>query len=352
MKRSNRCPNASCAATHSASSSALSPYDGNTTGVPPRAVMLSIACEVRVEVEGRRRARRRRTRRPRIRPDPHCASATLEHAPSAWRRRGVGRSRCPCSPPGRDPASTVCVEQRLEAGPVDRAIGGERQQHRGDPEDRRARVGAPAPERGPSRCVITPPRVSAANVASRSNSVVAIAGARSQRDRVPRRGTRRPRTPAGTSPAARSTVSAGTTAVRMHHVGVRAEREGRGSSRRGSHPRATSTIVDAPHGDVALARTGIGVVGRGHVEPFGFPGEREPGLREHELAVGGDAVDPHVPGCAARDRGVDAHARASVTTVRARPRRRPRCAATPSRTRRTPVAGSVTASIESVAAIP
>ena len=95
-------------------------------------------------------------------------------------------------------------------------------------------------------------------------------------------------------------------------------------------------------------RPGIGIVGRGHVEPLGFPGEREAGLRQHELAVGGDAVDPHVPGCAARDCGVDAHAgqrrppgqRDTVADLAAQRAGRARA--------RTPVAGSVTASIESV----
>ena len=45
---------------------------------------------------------------------------------------------------GTSPASTVCAEQRLEAGPVDVAVGGERQQHRGDAEDLRAPAAAAA----------------------------------------------------------------------------------------------------------------------------------------------------------------------------------------------------------------
>ena len=85
------------------------------------------------------------------------------------------------------------------------------------------------------------------------------------------------------------------------------ERDGSRRARGRSSPRRGRRSSTPPHGDVAVGAAGIGIVGRGQSKPSGSHGERESGLRQRELAVGGDAMDPHVPGCAAGDRGVDAH---------------------------------------------
>ena len=140
MNRSTVAPSAASAPTHPSSSSALSPCDGKTTGVPPRAVDRAAAADVRVEVEGVAAARPRRTRRRRSRPPVTSAvrSSTvllvgvveqLHVAGVHVHRRGRARRR-------------RAVDVRLDRGPVDRTVGRVRQQHRRHAGDRTARTDA------------------------------------------------------------------------------------------------------------------------------------------------------------------------------------------------------------------
>ena len=104
-----------------ASVSALSPCDGKITGVPPRAAIGRRPRQVRVEVERSRRRRRPRRRRPRSRRRSTCSVR------SRTRSRSSGARSCtyPVSmfTAGVRPASRGAGDVRLDAGPVDRAVG-------------------------------------------------------------------------------------------------------------------------------------------------------------------------------------------------------------------------------------
>ena len=136
-----------------------------------------------------RRARRRRARRRPTRParwPRRCCSARvavggIEHRAEA----GVHVDR------GDEAGVDRAGEVGLEAGPVDRAVVGERQQHRGHPGDRPAAAGSRGVHLGHDRspsssCSVRASRSSAAGSSPATNSRNATRGAADRARRVPR----------------------------------------------------------------------------------------------------------------------------------------------------------------------
>ena len=135
MNRSNRRPSASCAATHSSSAKRVEPVRGEDHGRAAR----------RTDRLHRARGTRRcRTRAPGFvgdeRAGHEAGSAARTRGGPQDARAGVGIEELHVAGVhvhrGDESGLDRACDERLEPGPVDRTVGGERQQHRRHPEDR------------------------------------------------------------------------------------------------------------------------------------------------------------------------------------------------------------------------
>ena len=270
---------------------------------------------------------------------PHCDAPRSAGRARGCRHRGAARSRCPCSPRGRARPRPCGRRSDSNAEPVDRAVRGERQQHRRHAEDRAA-----TQRRRRRSCGILPGDERVEPVEERRAGATARARVQPRRHR----GTHPPRRPTSAHrPAPSSRVPARCVCGHIRlALGLSAitaaSRAGRSSAREVDDRRASPR---RRHDGMAA----LGHLGRWWSEAFRLPREREPGLgqrrgrdrsttrwtRTCQGAPPPSAVSMRTPGMG--DQRVSATPSATSLST------------TPSRTRRTPVAGSVTASIESVA---
>src|SRR5205823_9516575 len=152
--------------------------------------------------------------------------------------------------------------QRVEAVPVDRAVRGVGQQHRRHAEDRatgpedrrRGHVGSPRATNA-SSCARTDAGTSGARSGSTARASCDAPTAQANQCR-----------PGGTVIASAGTIVCGAMTLAL---GLNAITWAR---RAGLSVTGRSTIVDAPHGDVAWARPPSGVSGAGGAKPSGSHG--------------------------------------------------------------------------------